>query len=502
MWPESLYPWLPTPLQDLATSLKGWQLHRQRYRSASFHEMAGILERNEQLSEDALRELQFSMFRDFVAHCYARSPYYHALWNSKGLHPSDIRRPEDVRYIPIVAKQEMRQRTKEFLTQAVGREMTAVHTSGTTGSPLTVYFSADDIGRRYAFLERCRRWAGVRIGEKRATFTGRNLVPQGQNGPPFWRYNHAGNQLLFSSYHLSPRNLPAYLDALERFQPVILDGYPSAIHIVADHVLHSGDLREWGTRAILVSAETVFPHQRAGIEAAFRAKLYNQYASSEGAPFVSECAHGRLHVHTDSGLVEILDSSGAPAAPGQVGQMVVTSFTTHVIPMLRFAMGDAAIPSDAGARCECGLRFPVLEAIVGRVDDILCTPDRGFVGRMDTVFKGVPSTILEAQIVQTSAETIVLRIVVDPTRYEAEHAGLVLAEMRKKLGDRIVLRVERVESLPRSASGKLRAVVNLCSDLLPSALRNPVQNAEIEPHALVFPDDGDPVLPTPSGQTA
>ena len=250
---------------------------------------------------------------------------------------------------------------------------------------------------------------------------------------------------------LSPRNLPAYLDALERFQPVIIDGYPSAIHIVADYILHgkSGDLRQWGTRAILVSAETVFPHQRAGIEAAFRAKLYNQYASSEGAPFVSECAHGRLHVHTDSGLVEILDSSGAPAPPGQVGQMVVTSFTTHVIPMLRFAMGDAAIPSDAGARCECGLRFPVLEAIVGRVDDILCTPDRGFVGRMDTVFKGVPSTILEAQIVQTSAETIVLRIVVDPTRYEAERRPGPRGDAEE---------VGRPNRPPRGASGESAAL--------------------------------------------
>ena len=492
MWPERFYPLLPIPLQNLAMSLKGWQYHKLRYCSPSFHEMAQTLASNERLPWEALRELQFSMFREFAAHCYSRSPYYHRLWNSHGLHPRDIRRAEDVRSIPIVPRQDLRKRTDEFLTQTIGRKVTAVHTSGTTGSPLTVYFSAEDIGRRYAFLDRCRRWAGVRIGQKRASFTGRNLIPNGQSRPPFWRFNYAGNQLLFSSYHLSPRNLPAYVEALGRFQPEIIDGYPSAIHIVADHLLHTGGIRRLRPRAILVSAETVFPHQRQTIEAAFRAKLYNQYASSEGAPFVSECAHGQLHVHTDSGLIEILDSNGDPTLPGQVGQMVVTSFTTHLVPMLRLEMGDAAVASERHDPCPCGLPFPVVDAIVGRVDDILYTPDRGFVGRMDTVFKGVPSTIVEAQIVQTSADTIVLRVVPDRAVYKTDHANTVIEEMRRKLGDLVTIRLEEAESLPRSANGKLRAVVNLCSDLLPSAMQNASRSEQLSP--MIHVGDRDHIL--------
>jgi phenylacetate-CoA ligase len=185
---------------------------------------------------------------------------------------------------------------------------------------------------------------------------------------------------LFSSYHLSPKNLCDYVGALNRFEPEIIDGYPSAIHIVADYILRTGTSLSFKTRAILVSAETVLPHQRQAIEKAFGAKLYNQYASSEGAPFISECAYGRLHVHPDSGVIEIIDTNGDPAAPGEMGQMVVTSFTTHIVPMLRFAMGDAAVPAPESAACPCGLQFPMVEAVVGRVDDVLYTPDRGFVG--------------------------------------------------------------------------------------------------------------------------
>jgi len=470
VWGESIYGLLPVPLQNLAVSLKGRQFHGDRYGTAHFSEMTRRLVRNERLSLESLKELQFSMFRQFAAHCFNNSPYYRRVWESNDIHPNNIREPGDIRRIPIVPKEDLRARTPEFLAVKNHRKLTPVHTSGTTGSPLTVYFSLEDIGQRHAFLERCRRWAGVRIGQKRATFTGRNIIPQNQTKPPFWRYNRPGKQLLFSSYHLLPDNLSAYAAALQQFQPEIIDGYPSSIHIVAEHILRERNTGSIRPRAILVSAETVFPHQRRAIERAFGAKLYNQYSSSEGAPFISECGSRRLHMHMDSGLTEIVDTQGNPAATGQVGQMVVTSFTTHVVPLLRYAIGDTAIASVEGL-CPCGLPFPTIEAIIGRIDDVLWSPDRGFVGRLDTIFKGVPSTILEAQIIQTSPENIVLSLVPDRTKYRREDAEQVVEEMRKKLGQTMAIRIEEVEDIPRSTNGKMRSVVNLCPDLLPKALR-------------------------------
>jgi phenylacetate-CoA ligase len=151
--------------------------------------------------------------------------------------------------------------------------------------------------------------------------------------------------------------------------------------------------------------------------------------------------------------------------------MVVSSFTTRVVPLLRFAIGDTAIPSEAEDRCTCGLPFPTIDALVGRVDDVLCTPDRGFVGRLDTVFKGVPNSIVEAQIVQTSRQTIVLRLVPDRSRYRPEHARQIVQQMRSRLGEVVAIQVEEVRGIPRSANGKMRSVVNLCGDLLPSDLQ-------------------------------
>lgn len=470
MWHDSIYSHLPIALQDLAVSLRGAQLHQLRYGGPWSREISLCLERHERLSPDALAQVQFAELRRLAWHCYKRSPFYRRLWQAHGVQPQDIRSFDDLRHIPIVGKQELRAHTEEFFTQKIHAGMTAVHTSGTTGSPLTVYFSAPDIAARFAFLERCRRWAGVRVGQRRATFTGRHIVPQGQSGPPFWRHNIPGRQLLFSSYHLLPANLPAYLDALEGFQPEILDGYPSALHVVADYMLRHGGARRIHPRAILVSAETVLPHQRQAIERAFAAKLYNQYASSDGAPFISECGSGRLHVHTDSGVVEILDGEHNPVSPGQAGEMVVSSFTASIVPLLRFAIGDIAVAAPEHGPCPCGLPFPTVAALVGRVDDMLYTPDRGFVGRLDTVFKGVPNSIVEAQIVQTSPQSIVLRLVPDRSRYRPEHAAKIVRQMRNRLGEIVAISVEEVANLPRSANGKMRPVVNLCPDLLPAAL--------------------------------
>jgi phenylacetate-coenzyme A ligase PaaK-like adenylate-forming protein len=128
-----------------------------------------------------------------------------------------------------------------------------------------------------------------------------------------------------------------------------------------------------------------------------------------------------------------------------------------------------AAPDDA--RCECGLPFPTLDSIVGRVDDILYTPDRGFVGRMDTAFKNLPNSVIEAQIIQVSPQTIVLKIVPDPCRYKPEHSDLLIRDLRTRLGTVVEIQVEEATAIPRSANGKMRPVINLCSDLLPKSLR-------------------------------
>jgi len=471
MWAEAVYGRSPIFVQNWMLSLKGSQFHRERYGNETFRHAEQRLRENESLSIEELQALQLAELRIFTAHCYCKSPYYRGAFERGGVRPEQLNALQDLQRFPITPKQDLRARTREFYAAPISRKLIEVHTSGTTGSPLTVYFSPEDVAWRYAFLDRCRRWAGVSVGQRRASFSGRIIVPPRQHKPPFWRLNRPGKQLLFSSYHLLPENLPEYAKALVAFDPEILDGYPSSVHILADYMLHSGTALRIRPQAVFLTAETVLPHQRAAIEEAFQCHVYNQYASSDGAPFISECSQGRLHVHLDSGVIEFVQPDGTPARPGEPGEMVVTSFTTHVTPLFRLAIGDIAVPSANGERCECGLAFPVVETVLGRVEDILFTPDRGYVGRMDTTFKALPNSVVEAQIVQTAPDRIVLRLVPDESRYRPEHAEKIVSEMRKRLGDVVHIEVQLLKAVPRGASGKMRAVVNECASLLPRHLR-------------------------------
>jgi phenylacetate-CoA ligase len=464
---EAVYDRVPPIVQNWMISAKGFQLHRRRYRSRAFQPVCEALLENEKLQLSDLLLLQLRELKKFLQHCYCRSPYYRKLFVSHAISPNDLRSLDDLPRYPITSRQEMRNRFEEFLTRSVSSEMTRVHTSGTTGSPLTIYYSREDLLSRHAFLERCRRWAGVHIGQRRASFSGHNIIPQRQLKGPYWRFNYFGNQLLCSSYHLSSHTLNAYVDAIANFNPDIIDGYPSAIHILADHILRTGVVRKIAPKAVMVTAETLFPHQRCTIESAFHCKVYNQYASSDGAPFISECKLGRLHVHLDSGVIEILRPDGSAAGAGECGELIVTSFTTRLVPMFRFSMGDMAVVANDSS-CNCGLPFPIIEQVLGRVDDLLYTPERGYVGRMDTVFKGLPSSIVEAQIEQLDAVQFVVRLVPDKHKYLAEHGEHLIQQIKRRLGLNISIKLDIRDSIPRSKAGKLRAVVNSCADFVGS----------------------------------
>src|SRR5690606_30137882 len=106
----------------------------------------------------------------------------------------------------------------------------------------------------------------------------------------------------------------------------------------------------------------VLPVHREVIGEVFGCRLVDQYASSEGAPFILECPSGRLHVHPLTGLFEVLDENGVPA---REGEMVVTSFTTRGTPLIRYRIGDRlrlALPEE---RCTCGWSFPLVDWIDG-----------------------------------------------------------------------------------------------------------------------------------------
>ena len=135
---------------------------------------------------------------------------------------------------------------------------------------------------------------GVTLDDRRATLAGRLLQPVTDSRLPLWRYNWAERQMLLSAYHMTDAVLPHYVRALERFDPVELIGYPSAIYALADYCRRCNVRPRLRLRAIVTNSETLFDWQREVIEPHLGCRVHDYYGTAESVVFAAQCAQRQL----------------------------------------------------------------------------------------------------------------------------------------------------------------------------------------------------------------
>jgi phenylacetate-CoA ligase len=442
---------LPVPLQEFALSLYGARLRVMRYGGVQRDRLAW-LRQTEQLPEGSLAQLQRELLAETLRHAASTVPYYRALKLPVPASADDA--VACLRHWPILEKKTIQEQPEAFVSDLADRKrLVEIHTGGTTGRALVVYADRSSLQQNYAFFERLKRWAGIGEWDRVATFAGRPVVPPAQPNPPYWRRNYAANQLLCSSYHIGPTSIPHYVDALASFAPRLIDSYPSSLEPLARWMLQTGDQRV-RPAAIITSSETLLPESRSVIEEAFRCRVFDQYGSAEMVGFVSQCEHHSYHEHVEYGFLELLNESLEWTRDGEEGEIVSTGFLNRAMPLVRYRMGDIAVRSSAA--CACGRGYPRLDRVIGRLDDVVVTPDGRRVGRLDPIFKAV-STLHEARIVQTELDCVDVEIVAGPGFRNSDGEAL-LAELRLRLGPSMKLQVKMVEAIPRTGRGKLRTV--------------------------------------------
>lgn len=464
---ERLYAAAPVWLQDAALSGYGLRLRLLRYGSGHAREVEQ-LRRTQWLDQPALAALQQASWTQ-ICRAAEATPMYRSLWAGAPV-PSDLHRLSD---LPVLSKDTIRSAGRQAIASwATGRRLLEIHTGGTTGSPLTVYCTRQALQRNYAFFSRLMEWAGLGPRPKTATFAGRPIVPITQAAPPFWRWNRPGNALLFSSYHLSPRTIPEYVEQLSRFGPELIDSYPSSIEPIARWILANPSL-SIRPRAVITSSETLTAEARAVVEAAFGCRVFDYYGAAEMAAFISQCELGAYHPNPEFGVVELL-KDGRAALPGELGDLVVTGFVNSAMPLVRFATGDLATAGEGP--CACGRAFPVLVGIEGRRDDVLVTPEGRWVGRLDPIFKKVES-IYETRIVQDEPDHVRVEVVPLGTLPSKDADGL-RRELEIRLGPAMRIDIVSVASIPRTERGKFRSVVNLVARPAGSEVPSPTTQKE------------------------
>lgn len=408
---------------------------------------------SENQSRDFIHRLQNEMFVKIARHAIKTTEFYSSWARNNNITESDIKSLADINLFPVIEKKFIRENASAFRSNdnLLASSQFIISTSGTTGTPLTVFTDNNSRSHHYAFFSRLRMRYGVTDRDKRATLFGRMIMLAEQKKPPFWRYDSTNKNLLMSSYHLNDMNLMHYYKKLYDYKPQEIFAYPSSIYAIARYIV-ANQLPPIQLKLVMTTAENLLPHQRDTISQAFNAPIVNQYGCTEMAFFCSDYPDGTMKFHPEHGIVEIRNENNDLSLTGS-GELVATGFINFSMPVIRYLVGDRIVlaePDDAGRQ--------QLSYVQGRIDDVIYTLDGTPVGRLDPIFKG-GAGIQCAQIIQSEHGDVLLKLVPDAD-YNNSHGESLCAELVKRLGRETPVSIQLVDSIGKSSNGKFKPVIS------------------------------------------
>ncbi|CAN5863851.1 phenylacetate--CoA ligase family protein [soil metagenome] len=422
------------------------------------------LQRSERLSLDELTAQRTGFLRRLVRHAYQHTVHYRDLFDRAGLNPGDVATLDDLHRIPLLerstAQVTVESRTAKWPEVAVTKT-----TSGSTGQPLEVRFSAESRHWRDATRWRGFGWGGYHMGDKALHLWGVAAVPPGKLSRAKIAIDRKLRRDVYASCMVrSNENLHKMVELIRRERPQVLAGYAQALADLARYVNREG-LRTWETIPVIYGAERLWAHDRADLAEAFGPAVFETYGCREFMLMGSECeAHDGLHESAENLIVELLvreaDGTIRVARPGEQGEVAVTDLHNLACPFIRYLTGDLATAREQ-TPCSCGRTLPRFGAVEGRVTDTMRDaaghPVEGIL--FNILFLNMAKHTKQFQAVQRADGSLLLKVVPTATgRLPPEVEALIREFVGKHLRG-IPLRIELVPAIPLTSAGKLRRVV-------------------------------------------
>jgi phenylacetate-CoA ligase len=453
MFNSAIYKDSPTWAQELMVA--GRALARSAAREGgAFRRMREEIERTQWLAGDALRDFAFRQLRATIEGAASDVPYWRELFGRLGLRAREMDLPDSLALLPLLTKNEIRAAGEQMISERRRGLRVSGSTSGTTGAPIWLHQDLQAINREHAFIWRQLAWAGMKGGERRVWIRGEMIVPADQKGGPYWRLNRADRMLMMSSFHLSDTTARGYLEAMQGYDPLLIQAYPSSITFLAAWMENNG-IKYGGPslRGVVTSSETMDADAQALVARTFGCKVFDWYGLAERVAAIGTCEHGRYHVMSDYSHVEFA------AAEDGLHELIGTGYNNPTMPLIRYRCGDLVRLAPPNELCACGRVFPIVDEIIGRADDAIKLPDGRRIAAClaGNVFRGVPG-ILQGQIRQDHRDRLDLYVIPTPG-YSAASVTKLRANTELRIGQAMTIDVHTVEELPRTHRGKFKAVV-------------------------------------------
>lgn len=416
------------------------------------------LERSQRLDRRGIEALQLDKLKRLLSIAHQHSPWHRRRMDAAGLRPDGLGSLAELRTLPLMTKQDASAHGGEIVWRDVPGGAFKYNTGGSSGQPLIFHFgrwrqASDAAGRM-----RARRWWGVEPGDPEVYLWGAPVELNKTDWVKTVR-DRLINQLVLNAFAMSPARMDGYLDALERFAPRCLYGYASSVALLAAHARERGRrLRLPKLKVVCTTGEPLYEHQRALIGEVFGTPVANEFGSRDIGFTAHEAPGGQMLLMSESIVLEVLDAAGQPAAPGQLGEAVMTGLCSDAQPFIRYRTGDMVRLSDEPDRGGRGLH--VIAEVVGRRTDFLVRPDGTIMHALAGIYVlRATEGVAEFKLVQHTRHELEVLVVPGPSWRETG-AQAIESGLQQRLGADVRVRVRLVEQIDPEASGKHRYVVS------------------------------------------
>jgi phenylacetate-CoA ligase len=422
------------------------------------------LDRIETASRDELTALQLERLKWSIAHAYENSPVYRRKFDEAGVHPDDVKSPADIARFPFTTKQDLRDNYPYGMFAVPHDQISRIHaSSGTTGKPTVVGYTAKDIDTWANLVARSIRAAGARRGDKVHVSYGYGLFTGGLGA--HYGAERAGLTVIPFGGGQTERQVQLIQD----FRPDIIMVTPSYMLSIADELERQGvHPADCSLRIGIFGAEPWTNDMRAAIEKRMGIDAVDIYGLSEvmGPGVASECVETKdgPTIWEDHFYPEIIDPNTGEVLPdGELGELVFTSLTKEALPIIRYRTRDLTRLLPGSART-----MRRMEKITGRSDDMMIV--RGvnvFPTQIEELLLKQRALAPHYQIVLTKEGPLdVLTLNVEPCPETApdiavlQQAKAALAyDIKALIGVSAVIQLLGVNGIERSV-GKARRVID------------------------------------------
>ncbi len=380
-----------------------------------------------------LAKLQLRRLRATLKNAYDNVPLHRQRMKAQGFEPGDLKRLDDLAGLSFTLKTDLRDHYPFGLFARARTELVRLHaSSGTTGKPTVVGYTAKDIATWADLMARSMACAGGRPGDVIHNAYGYGLFTGGLGA------HYGAERLGATVVPMSGGSTERQIVLISDFGARVLCATPSYALAIAEVAEKEGvDLRKSKLEIGIFGAEPWSEAMRREVESRLGLRAVDIYGLSEimGPGVACECAEGQagLHGWEDHFIFEVIDTeSGKAVKEGEAGELVITTLTKEALPMIRYRTRD--ITRLSTERCVCGRTHVRIKRITGRNDDMLII--RGvnvYPSQIEAVLVGLPDVAPHYQLVVERKGTL------DHLTVEVELAPNTVptAELRRAVGESV-----------------------------------------------------------------